>query len=122
MALSSSSGQMTPKTIDSYAGLVKMVVAPLVDVEGEEVHPRKWNHEFIDMPVVEKAKQNTPCFSGNVMTGLAGWKKPRKRVLFILCDAAGLRDWGGTRYRNRQAHRFGFLASQNPSEGTALQD
>ena len=39
------------------------------------------------MPVVEQSKQNTPCFSGDVMTGLAGWKKPRERVLFILCGA-----------------------------------
>ena len=68
-----------------------MVVASAVDAEGEEIFPRKWNHEFIDMPVVEKSKQNTPCFSGDVMTGLAGWKKPRERVLFILCGAAGLR-------------------------------
>lgn len=82
---------LSPKTIDNYAGLVKMVVASAVDAEGEEIFPRKWNHEFIDMPVVEKSKQNTPCFSGDVMTGLAGWKKPRERVLFILCGAAGLR-------------------------------
>ena len=39
--------------------------------EGEEIYPRKWNHEFIDMPVVEKEKQNTPTFSSEVMTGLA---------------------------------------------------
>jgi len=82
---------LSPKTIDNYAGLVKMVVASAVDAEGEQIFPRKWNHEFIDMPVVEKSKQNTPCFSGDVMTGLAGWKKPRERVLFILCGAAGLR-------------------------------
>ncbi len=82
---------LSPKTIDNYAGLVKMVVASAVDAEGEEIFPRKWNHEFIDMPVVEKSKQNTPCFSGDVMTGLAGWKKPRERMLFILCGAAGLR-------------------------------
>jgi integrase len=82
---------LSPKTIDNYAGLVKMVVASVVDAEGEEIYPRKWNHEFIDMPIVEKAKQNTPCFSGDVMTGLAGWKKPRERMLFILCGAAGLR-------------------------------
>lgn len=35
-------------------------------------YPRKWNHEFVDMPIVEPAKQNTPCFSPEVMSGLAG--------------------------------------------------
>jgi integrase len=68
-----------------------MVVAPAVDKEGEEIYPRKWNHEFMDMPVVEKAKQNTPCFSPEVMSGLASWKYKRERMLFILCGATGLR-------------------------------
>jgi hypothetical protein len=68
-----------------------MVVASAVDEQGEPIYPRKWNHEFIDLPVVEKGKQNTPCFSAEVMTGLASWKKPRERMIFILCGAAGLR-------------------------------
>jgi len=41
--------------------------------------------------VVEKDKQNTPSFSAEVLTGLARWKKPRERLIFILCGAAGLR-------------------------------
>lgn len=82
---------LAAKTINTYTGVAKMVVASAVDENGEEIYPRKWNHEFIDMPVVEKAKQNTPCFSSEVMTGLAGWKKPRERMLFVLCGAAGLR-------------------------------
>jgi integrase len=43
------------------------------------------------MPLVEQSKQNTPSFSSEVMTGLANWKKPRERMLFILGGAAGLR-------------------------------
>jgi len=62
--------ELSPKTIDNYAQVVKLVVASALDKEGEEIHPRKWNHNFMDMPVVEKAKQNTPCFSREVMTGL----------------------------------------------------
>jgi len=86
-----SEGGLPAKTIDNYAQVVKMVVASAVDKEGEEIYPRKWNHEFMDMPVVEKAKQNIPCFSPEVMSGLAQWKKERERVVFILCGAAGLR-------------------------------
>jgi hypothetical protein len=43
------------------------------------------------MPIVEQSKQNTPSFLAEVMTGLANWKKPRERMLFILCGAGGLR-------------------------------
>lgn len=82
---------LSPKSIENYAQVVKMVVASAVDKEGEQIYPRKWNHEFVDMPLVEKTKQNTPCFSSDVMTGLAAWKFKRERLLFILCGAAGLR-------------------------------
>jgi hypothetical protein len=63
--------RLSPKTIDNYVPVVKMVVASTVDEQGEEIYPRTWNHEFIDLPVVEKDKQNTPSFSSAVMTGLA---------------------------------------------------
>jgi len=45
----------------------------------------------MDMPLVEKSKQNTPSFSPEVMTGLARYKKPKEQMLFILCGAAGFR-------------------------------
>ena len=82
---------LSPKTIETYAGVAKMVVASALDAEGNEIYPRKWNHEFIDMPLVEQSKQNKPSFSSEVMTGLAKWKKPRERMMFILCGGSGLR-------------------------------
>lgn len=82
---------LSAKTIETYTGVAKMVVASDLNAEGEQVCPRKWNHEFIDMPLVQQSKQNTPTFSSDVMTSLATWKKPRERMLFILCGAAGLR-------------------------------
>jgi hypothetical protein len=66
-------------------------VASAVDDEGEQLYPRKWNHDFLDLPVVEKSKQNTPCFSSLVMTALSDWEYERERTVFILCGAAGLR-------------------------------
>jgi integrase len=87
-----SEGGLSPKTItDNYAPIVKMVVASAVDEQGEEIYPRRWNAEFIDLPVVEKEKQNTPSFSSEVMTGLARWKKKRERTIFVLCGAGGFR-------------------------------
>jgi len=79
------------KPSNNYVPVVKMVVASAVDEQGEEVYPRKWNHEFIDLPVVEKDRQNTPSFSSDVMTGLARWKKERERMIFVLCGAGGFR-------------------------------
>ena len=78
-------GGLSPKSIDTYSQNVKMVVASAVNDEGEEIYARKCNHGFIDMPIVEEERQNTPTFSSEVMTGLASWKKKRERVIFILC-------------------------------------
>jgi len=82
---------LSPKTVENYLQVPKMVVASVVDDDGNQVYPREWNHEFMDMPLVEKSKQNTPSFSSEVMTGLAKWKKLKERTLFIVCGAAGLR-------------------------------
>ncbi len=68
---------------------VKMAAASAINEQGEDICPRKWNHEFVHMSVVEKDKQNTPSFSAEVMTGLAPWR--RERMIFILYGASGLR-------------------------------
>ncbi len=79
------------KSITSYVGVIKQVVASAVNGDGEELYPRKWNAEFMDLPVVDKNKQNTPAFTSEVISGLARWKNLAVRMIFILCGAAGLR-------------------------------
>ena len=61
---------LSPKTINTYSQVVKSVVASAVNEEGEQLYPRKWNHEFCDMPVVDKRKQKTPCPTSEVVTGI----------------------------------------------------
>jgi integrase len=86
-------GGVSPQTITNYTLVLKLVVASAIDKEGEEIYPRKWNHKFVDMPVVVKAKQNTPHFTPAVMSSLATypWKNRWTQMLIILCPAAGLR-------------------------------
>ncbi len=83
--------RLSAKTIENYIQVPKMVVASVMDDDGNQIYPRKWNHEFMDIPLVEKSKQNTPSFSATVMTGLARYRRPKERMLFVLCGAAGLR-------------------------------
>ena len=61
--------------------------------------------------MVEKDKQNTPSFSAEVMTGLARWKKPRERLIFILWkDMSDLYDKikEDVAFRRKWAERCGF--------------
>ncbi len=82
---------MGSKSISSYVGVVKKVVASAVDDDGEELYPRKWKDDFMDLPIVDKSRQNTPAFSPEVVTRLARWKYRRERTIFVLCAATGLR-------------------------------
>lgn len=86
------SGELGPKSIGNYTQVVKMVVASAINEQGEEIHPRKWNHEFIDLPVVKKKEQRRPAFTGGEVTQLvASTKKPKYRMLNVICASTGLR-------------------------------
>jgi Phage integrase SAM-like domain len=54
---------LSDKSVVNHFGLVKMVIASAVNEEGEELFPRKWNHEFIELPIVDGNKQRKPVFS-----------------------------------------------------------
>lgn len=82
---------LKPATIKDIIGVVKLVVASLVDQEGEPVYPRHWSSKLMDIPRVIATDQNTPTFSEEIMSGLARWGILMYRTLFILCGAAGLR-------------------------------
>ena len=82
---------LSPKTVNTYSQVVKSVVASAVNEEGEQLYPRKWNHEFIDMPVVDKSKQNTPHFTGEVITGILESSKGYKQMFCALLGGTGLR-------------------------------
>jgi integrase len=82
---------LSPKTVNNYSQVVKAVVASAVNEEGEQVFPRKWNHEFIDMPIVQKSKQNTPHFTAEVVTGIIKSSKGYKQMFLALLAGTGLR-------------------------------
>jgi integrase len=82
-------GGLGASAIRSYTNTVKMVVTSAVNEEGDALYPRKWNHDFIDLPEDKNPKQ--PAFTMDVVTGLIRASKDPYRMLWILCAAAGLR-------------------------------
>ena len=82
---------LSPKTVNTYSQVVKSVVASAVNEEGEQIFPRKWNHEFVDMPVVEKSNQNTPHFTSEVIAGILASSKGYKQMFCALLAGSGLR-------------------------------
>jgi integrase len=83
--------KLSPKTIVSIVEVVKLVVASAVNENGEEVFPRKWNHEFIDLPIVKQKDQANPAFSSALVNSIIEHAKGRYRVLYALLAGTGLR-------------------------------
>jgi integrase len=82
---------LKPSTIGDHIALIKRVVASAVSTEGEQIYPRKWKHDFMDLPCVIERETNTPSITTEMMSGLARWRNKRARTLFIFCGASGLR-------------------------------
>jgi integrase len=79
----------SPKSIWNYAQVVKMVVASAIGDDGEPLYPRKWNHEFIDLPDV--AGQRKPVFTPEEIRQILSRAEGQYRVLYALLAASGLR-------------------------------
>lgn len=87
-----SKADLSAATIVKYVKQVKLIVASAVDSEGEEeLYPRKWNSEFMDLPVIDKSTQNTPSFQSETMSALAQWRHGVAQMIFIFCGAGGFR-------------------------------
>lgn len=80
---------LSAKMVNNVVQVVKMVVASAVNENGERIHPRTWNHEFIELPEVSNQRQ--PTFTSAVMEAIAGGSKGREQMLFILLGATGMR-------------------------------
>ena len=82
---------LSPQTIVTHSKVVKMVVASAVDAEGEQIYPRKWNHNFIGLPIVDPNKQHRPTVTEAELVEILTSAKGRYVVLFALLAGAGLR-------------------------------
>jgi integrase len=83
---------LSPRTVEKYTLYVKQVVASLKTPDGEPMHPRVWDAETMDLPLVQFNKQKRPALMVEGVNDLIDNAKPgQMRVLFILLAATGLR-------------------------------
>jgi integrase len=86
-----SAAGLAPKTIVNVVTVVKLVVASAVDEEGNQIHPRIWNHEFIQLPLVIKETQKRPTITDAETSAMLSTLKGRDAVLVALVAGTGLR-------------------------------
>jgi len=84
--------ELSAKTICNYVQVVKLVVASAVDENtGEQTYPRKWNHDFIGLPLIDRTKQHRPTVTETEMPEILASAKDRLKMLFALLAGTGLR-------------------------------
>jgi integrase len=81
--------KLSAQTMTTYVNLVKLIVGSAIDDNGDELFPRKWNNDFIDLPVIENQKQ--PTFTAETMTAIAEKASGQDQVLYVLLAGTGLR-------------------------------
>jgi integrase len=82
---------LSATTIVNYVQPVKMVIASAVDAEGDQIYPRKWNHEFIQLPIVNKDQQHQPTVDATEIESILANAKGQYAVLFALLSGSGVR-------------------------------
>jgi len=82
---------LSPQSIVNHTKVVKMVVASAVDSDGDQIHPRKWNHDFIGLPIIRKELQRRPTLTETEVTEVLASTKGRCAALFALLAGTGLR-------------------------------
>lgn len=82
---------LSAKTIVNYSQVVKLVLASAVDAEGGQIYPRKWNHDFIGLPIVKKEGQYRPTVTETGLGEILASAKERYALIFALLAGTGLR-------------------------------
>jgi integrase len=86
-----STAHLSPKTIVNNVAVVKMVVASAVNDNGDQIYPRTWNHDFIGLPLVNKAEQERQTVSAAELQTILSNIPKRHKLLIAVLAGLGLR-------------------------------
>jgi integrase len=81
--------RFAPKSITNYVQVIQMVVGSALNDKGEAIYSVKWNHNFMDLPVV--GEQRKPVFSAAEVSTIISRAEGQYRTLYSLLAGSGLR-------------------------------
>ena len=82
---------LAAQTVNDIFRVVKAVIASAVDSNGNELYPRKWNPDYIDLPVVSQTDRETPTITPEQVVQACQAADRQDRTLMTLLAASGLR-------------------------------
>jgi integrase len=81
--------RFSPKSIENYLQVVKMVVASVLNEKDEPVYTVKWKHSVMDLPEVKE--QDTPSFTAVEIETIISKAEGQDRLLYAFLAGSGLR-------------------------------
>jgi integrase len=82
---------LASKTIVEIVGAMKEVVASAIDGNGRQMFPREWNHEYMDVPIIDAKKQYRPTLTPQQLSQVIREAEGRYGVMYALAAGSGLR-------------------------------
>ena len=82
---------LSTSSINGIIAVVKSIVSSAVDENGNELYPRKWNNDFIDLPVVNQKSQKAPVATPETVQQALGRAIGQDKALYALLAGSGLR-------------------------------
>jgi integrase len=82
---------LSASTITGVVTVTKLVVASAVDENGDQLFPRTWNHEFMDLPVIDPKTQKAPTIDTKSIYKALDSAKNQDSAFCALLAGSGLR-------------------------------
>jgi integrase len=82
---------LAPTTVNGVTSVVKLVVASAVNEEGSQLYPRTWNHEFMELPVIDQNSLKAPVATRHAIETALGRANGQDKALYALLAGSGLR-------------------------------
>lgn len=83
--------KLSASTVNQVFNVVTAIMASAVDENGNELYPRKWNHDFIDLPIVNKHDCRAEIVTPEQIEAVLEASTSQLQALLVLLAASGMR-------------------------------
>lgn len=82
---------LAPASINLWTNAVKAIIASAVNQDGEALYDRKWDNDFIDLPVLAPGSQKQPTVDAASAQRAISTAEPLQAALYALLAGTGMR-------------------------------
>lgn len=83
--------KLSASSISGITGCLKLIVSSAIDMNGNELYPRKWNNSFIDAPIIDPKSQKAPIIAREGIQEALQCSQEQFKPLYAMLAGTGLR-------------------------------